>query len=116
MGKEKFTKGEWLTSEDYPIHDADDYSVDCDYDCGWTYVGTENKTVAMVVTKSYSNKEMTANANLIAAAPDMYKSLVQMVQLLDYYKNYYGYSHSEEEQAFIKKAKEVVKRVQGGGE
>lgn len=74
MSKAKFTKGPWVHGN-HKIKDADDYNVDCNQECGWAYVGSNKKTVALVVTKSYTDDEMDANTGLIAAAPDLYEEI-----------------------------------------
>ncbi len=74
MSEAKFTKENWVIGS-HKIKDAEDCNVECNQDCGWSYVGTAEKTVALVVTKSYTDNDIIDNAYLIAAAPDLYEEI-----------------------------------------
>lgn len=78
-----FTKGEWVVGS-HKIKDSDCWGVDTDFDCGWNYVGTNKGVIAMVVTKSYTDTEMDANAHLIASAPEMYEVLSKIMTHLNH--------------------------------
>lgn len=80
MSEAKFTKGEWVSGMHY-IKDAEDYNVECGSDCGWSYIGTKNKCIAMAVTKSHLDAELDANTALIAAAPEMYQLLHDLSEM-----------------------------------
>ena len=65
----KFTKGEWSIS------------VDCWADGHVSIDGFEHSAIAVVVSEmddGSKKEELSANAHLIAAAPEMYKALVQI--------------------------------------
>lgn len=42
MSEAKFTKGPWISGM-HDISDAEGYNVECEVDCGWSYIGTSKK-------------------------------------------------------------------------
>ena len=79
MGDTKFTKGSWHINNTYSTMlyiTADDHGV-CEVDCDTLYATPEISPTT----------EQQANAHLIAAAPDMYKSLERqrtgLINLID---------------------------------
>ena len=82
MGEVKFTRGPWVSGFKCGEY-SDDYSVLCDSDCGWGYVGDKNKCVALVVTKDPDDTELDANIRLIEKAPEMYEMLSNLAKSLD---------------------------------
>lgn len=83
MSEAKFTDGPWISGM-HDISDAEEYNVECDVDCGWSYIGTSKKCIAMAVTKSHLDAELDANTALITAAPDMYESIESDVIRLEF--------------------------------
>lgn len=100
-----FTKGEWVVGS-HKIKDSDCWGVDADFDCGWSYVGTNKGVIAMVVTKSYTDTEMDANAHLIAAAPEMYA-------MLDEVSNVLGHNLSANHKVYIELISGLLAKARG---
>ncbi len=68
MSEAKFTKGPWRLNKQFDTFlcvDSQCHSMVCDIDCD-----TDHNTGLI-----FPNKEQLANANLIAAAPEMYEML-----------------------------------------
>ena len=80
MSEAKFTKGKWVSGV-LSIADAEGYSVDCDSDIGYGFVGTRDSCVALVVTKDSDDAELDANISIIESAPEMYNMLELIVEL-----------------------------------
>ena len=70
---QKHTPGPWIES------DCDDWSVDHDTAAtvSWTAINARNgRAVALPVITGFNDDELTANARLIAAAPDLLEALL----------------------------------------
>ena len=53
------------------------WSVDYDGNCGWGFVGKKRQTpVAIIITKSHSNRTLDANARFIAASRELVPALL----------------------------------------
>ena len=89
----KFTKGKWII----------------DTDGNGIYSDTEEYQVAYISYINYNkNKEMQANALLIAAAPEMYEKLQEA---LSYFQEEAFYSDSA--QGYAEEIKTLLARIDG---
>ncbi len=77
MSKAKFTKGSWVGFNNGKWSDCGAWSVDNDEASSYSNVAVnvEDVTICLVVSDSWNDEEIEANAHLIAAAPDMYATL-----------------------------------------
>lgn len=75
--KEKFTQGTWVGFDNGKWADCGAWSVNNDEASSHSYVAVNvgDVTICLVVSDSWDDKEMEANAHLIAAAPEMYDLL-----------------------------------------
>lgn len=80
MSEAKFTKGDWIAFKDGKWSDCGSWSADNDEVSSYSNVAVNvgNVTICLVVSESWDDSEMEANAHLIAAAPKMYEMLEQL--------------------------------------
>ena len=74
-------------------------------------VGTDNTSVALIQVKAH-HKEMEANANLIAAAPILYRCLRDLIEWLDDDDKIVGNIEAIKRDCYIALAKAEGKEVQ----
>ncbi|MCP1271259.1 hypothetical protein [Acetobacter cerevisiae] len=104
MGDPKFTPGPWVTYKDLPTDVVVSKNGDCSLatlDCGCG-----------------GKETMRANANLIAAAPDLYEAIVSLIDsaeyLLDFAKEQCEFMGDvDEEQGFINKGRAALAKARG---
>lgn len=75
MSESKFTPGPWLASQTMRVHGAVPSSDGVDI------CSADNANIGLVYwAESGSRSETRANANLIAAAPEMYEALKRVME------------------------------------
>lgn len=81
MSEAKFTKGPWAGFNNGKWPDCGAWSVNNDYASTYSDVAVNvgNVTICLVVSDSWNDVEMEANAYLIAAAPEMYEMLKMLI-------------------------------------
>lgn len=105
MSKAKFTKGEWLGFKDgkWQSDYVNDYTLDGDNNPSWVQVTCDGQAVAIV--PNHGNT-LDANAHLIAAAPEMYEMLDEVLNVL-------GHELNPTNKSYIKAIKELLAKARG---
>lgn len=85
VSKAKFTKGDWVGLDNGKWADCGAWSVDNDEASRYSNVAVNvgGVTICLVVSDSWDDEEMEANAHLISAAPDMYQMLERFSKYFD---------------------------------